>query len=61
MQFGLYGKANEHYADLFLYKGLPYAAFWYGNSESGTMVIKGGFNDYCFIEYKTTNQKGEKK
>jgi hypothetical protein len=60
IQFGLYGETNIHYGDLFLYNGLPYAAFWDGNSKNGTMVIKGGYNDYCFIEYNSTNKKGEK-
>jgi len=61
MLFGIHGHPNEHYGDMFLYKGVPYTAFWYGNSKSGMLVVKGGYYDYCFIEYSTTNKKGEKK
>ena len=57
-----HGDANEHYADLFLYQGLPYVAFWYGDSQRGVLVLGSELDgDYCIIEYNKTKQKGEKK
>ncbi len=56
------GDANEHYADMFLYQGLPYVAFWYGDSKSGVLLLgRERDGNYCIIEYNTINQKGEKK
>jgi hypothetical protein len=52
MLLGLQGEPNEHYGDVFLHKGVPYAALWYGNHEKGTLVVKGGREDYCAIEYE---------
>jgi len=53
------GDANEHYADLFLYQGLPYIAFWHGDYESGVLLLGSQLNDYCIIEYNTIKLKGE--
>jgi hypothetical protein len=56
------GDANEHYADMFLYQGLPYVAFWYGDSQSGVLLLGSELNNnYCIIEYNATTDKGEKR
>jgi hypothetical protein len=49
---GLQGHPNNYYGDIFLYKGVPYAAFWDGDNKKGMLVVKGGREDYCAIEYE---------
>jgi hypothetical protein len=52
------GDANEHYADLFIHQGLPYVAFWYGNSQSGVLLIGRELDEnFCIIEYNATDKK----
>jgi|WetSurMetagenome_2_1015567.scaffolds.fasta_scaffold73295_2 hypothetical protein len=63
MLFGLEGEIKEYYGDMFLYKGVPYTALWYGDNKEGTLVIKGGVDDdYCAFEYnKRDETKGKRR
>jgi len=62
MLFGIYGHVNNYYGDMFLYKGVPYTALWYGDNKEGTLVIKGGLDDdYCAFEYNKSDETKEKR
>ena len=57
---GLGGLGNNHRADLFLYNGEPYTAFFSGNvplGEKGALFLKG---DLDFCEFKFNANKKEK-
>jgi hypothetical protein len=59
---GLSGLGNNHRADLFLYNGEPYTAFFSGDvprGEKGTLFLKGDL-DFCEFEFHA-NDKGRTK
>jgi hypothetical protein len=59
---GLGGLGNNHRADLFLYNGEPYSAFFSGDvprGEKGALVLRGDL-DFCEFEFDA-NKKGMAK
>lgn len=63
--YGLYGYVENMRPDLFLYRGKPTIAYWYGYAQSsGGLQIFEDYNNYCLIDFtstKTRTKEGKKR